>query len=127
MLQADALKVYSENCVVFLLSTWVRHGEPYGETEDSDGSEMEYAAVEANQRCTPGQLEELAHNVRVVNLSPSYLHNILPHLEWFHGCSGMKALPILMLHKASGMTELNSQWSGPPAWRLSLAAAFFQQ
>ncbi len=96
LFQVDVLKVYSENCVVFLLSEWVRR----------------------HSSCTPEQLEELAHNVGVVNLSISYLHTIMPHLEWFRGCSGMEALPILMLHKASGTTELSSKWSGPAVWRL---------
>ncbi len=94
-MQADALKVYSENCVVFLLTVWVR----------------------SHAACTPVQLEQLAHNVRVVNLSLSYIITILPHLEWFRGCSGMEALPSLLLQKVNAMDVLTS-WSGPAAWRL---------
>ncbi len=120
LFQVDALKVYSENCVVFLLTLWVRHEESSGETEDSDDATEDSETepwIAVNQRCTPEQLEELAHNVRVVNLSLSYLATILPDLEWFRGCSGMAAIPTLLLHKASGMKTLSSS-PGPAAWRL---------
>jgi hypothetical protein len=59
-LQADDLKVHSENCVVFLLSAWVKSEE--------------------HPPCSPQQLEKLAHNVRVQHLTPSYLHCVLPDL-----------------------------------------------
>ncbi len=108
--------------MVFLLSTWVRYVESSGETEDSDGSENEYSsAVEANQRCTPEQLEELAHNVRVVQLSPSYLNAILPHLEWFRGCSGMGDLPVLLQSRLCTLPiDHRDFWSGPPSWYMTL-------
>ncbi len=121
LFQVDALKVYSENCVVFLLTLWVRHEESSGETEDSDDATEDSETepwIAVNQRFTPEQLEELANNVRVGNLSISYMATILPHLEWFRGCSGMEDLPTLLLHKASGMTDLSRNWSGPAAWRL---------
>ncbi len=104
LFQVDALKVYSENCVVFLLSLWVR----------------------SHPSCTPEQLEELAHNVRVVNLSLSYLATILPDLEWFRGCSGMAAIPTLLLHKASGMKDLAGSF-GPAAWHLKPRSGVLHQ
>ncbi len=56
--------------------------------------------------------------MRVVNLSLSYLTTILPHLEWFRGCSGMADLPVLLLNKACKTDLSQLPWYGPAAWRL---------
>jgi hypothetical protein len=104
--QADDLVVHSENCVLFLLTAWVRGMQ--------------------NQPCSPQQLEELAHNVRVFHLSLSYLITVLPSLEWFRSCSGMERLPRLQAHKTmptDRCTRSNAQgceadfpgaWCEPP-------------
>lgn len=67
-IKLDRLSVHSENCIVYLVSAWVE------------------AQEEAGQACSPQHLEQLAREVRVVNLGPAYQNSILPSLAWFQGC-----------------------------------------
>ncbi len=93
-LSEDDLEVHSENCVLLLLSRWVKCNKT---------------------KCSAQQLQELAHHVRVSHLSPSYLHSVLPKLSWFK-CSGMKHLSSLIIHQATVDMQTKLDWNGPPAW-----------
>ena len=68
--------------------------------------------------CSPPELEQLAANVRVRNVSLMYLHNLLPDLPWFRdNCSGnFKLLRALQLQKSSRCQLDRSTWTGPAAW-----------
>ena len=74
--ESDKLLVQSEKCVVYLLSAWVKA------QQQQEGGEGVSAA----------QLEQLAHQVRVLQLGPAYHFFVLPHLKWFKGCSGVAHL-----------------------------------
>ena len=143
--KADNLRVHSENCVVWLLSAWVKaydkaridaarpctgsDEEPEEEAASEEAaseeaaseeeaaeeeeSEEEAAAVgvpedessaEEEEGSEDKQMyEELAHCVRVLHLSPSYLLHIVPSLPWFRSCSGRASLPYLQLQRAAGL------------------------
>jgi hypothetical protein len=120
--ECDELRVTSENDVVFLLSAWV-------------------AAQEAAGRpATAGQLEQLAHQVRVFHCGSAYLAHCVPNLAWFKGCGNFKRISMLLRYKYAGFkvqdvhpgnkTTLVGRWVacprsgaaaiGPPlAWRVS--------
>ncbi len=85
-MQADNLRVHSENCVVLLLSAWVKSksaGPGMGAYPGSLLSSWGSLPPTLPEICSPQQLEQLADHVRVARLSPSYLHTVLPNLEWF--------------------------------------------
>ena len=84
----DTLKVHSENCVVLLMSAWVK----------------------ANPSCGPEVHRQLASRVRVLHLTNNYLLTVLPNLAWFQACSNIKYLPIIQLAKSTGksMSGLSS-------------------
>ena len=56
----DDLKMHSENDVVYLFDKWIDENEPLSEERDA-----------------------LMKEIRVVNLGPAYLIQILPNLPWF--------------------------------------------
>ena len=95
-LQSDNLKVHSESCVLLLLSAWVDSMEP--------------------PECSPDELTQLAHGIRVECLSATYLHSVLPDLKWFQeGCSDkLGFLRGMLLQKAIGGPHI--EWEGPAAW-----------
>lgn len=104
--ESDDLEVHSENCVVYLLSAWAQ-------------------ARTAAQAVTAAELEQLAHTVRVFHLCPTYLHHVLPSLQWFKNCSSMQHLPTLLFFKTYGLnledglesvTVSNVFWEGAPRW-----------
>ena len=64
-LKADNLRVHSESCVVYLLNSWVMANE---------------------DESSPEELRQLALNIRVKQLSHTYLYSILPDLPWFKSC-----------------------------------------
>ena len=99
-LQADALKVHSEDCVVFLLNDWVK----------------------ANSAATGhDELQQLAKNVRVLRLSPIYRNSVLRSLGWFNNVlspedqGSLVTLQCLPRQLANGTGSLQP-WKGPPAW-----------
>ena len=113
---SDQLQAQSENCVVCLLSAWVMAQQG----EDGQGVSVE-------------RLEQLAHQVQVLQLGPAYQEFVLPNLEWFKGCSGMAFWHILMTYKgatSTGKLEFPSparcgtngsdtnawEWDGPAGW-----------
>ena len=93
------LKVHSESCVLFLLSAWVNNKE--------------------HPVCNPHQLKQLAHRVRVGQLSPTYLHSVLPDLKWFQEiCSssgdGRFVRTLQVMSAQVGTSCLG--WDGPAGW-----------
>ena len=96
-LHSDNLKVHSESCVLFLLTAWVNSKE--------------------HPACNPYQLKQLAHSVRVGQLSPTYLHCVLPDLKWFqNNCSGEGRLVRALQLKSGHVGASCSSWAGPAAW-----------
>ena len=97
-LQSDDLKVHSESCVLFLLSAWVNSEE--------------------HPACSLHQQRQLAHTVRVGQLSPTYLNSVLPDLKWFQGsCSSEEGRLVRALQVRSGHAGAScSPWPGPAAW-----------
>ena len=171
--RADNLRVHSENCVVLLLSAWVKAydkariqaARPYSgsdeepeeeaeseeadseeavseeadseeaDSEEADSEEADSEDAEAAVGASEGEsdsaeeeeeeedsavkrmYEELAHCVRVLHLSPSYLLHVVPSLPWFRSCSGMTSLPYLQLQRAAGLeTRVQGTWDGPASW-----------
>ena len=97
-LRSDDLEVHSESCVLLLLSAWVNSKE--------------------HPACSPAELKQLAHSVRVAHLSEVYLHCVLPDLKWFmHSCDSnhSRLLRIIQLRK-NGPDAAYGDWTGPPAW-----------
>ena len=96
-LHCDNLEVHSESCVLLLLTAWVNSKE--------------------HPACSPGQLQRLAHNVRVKHLSATYLHGVLPELEWFqYSCSeDIKLLRALHVQQDI-VGSLCRNWEGPASW-----------
>ena len=88
---ALCLQVNSENEVLLLLlGSWVR----------------------VNKGCNEKQLEELAHNVRVLHLSPSYLHTVLPNLSMLGKELGK--LPLLLVRRELAQRDmLGPSWCNP--------------
>ena len=100
-LQSDDLKVHSESCVLFLLSAWVHSKE--------------------HPACSPDQLKQLAHSVRVEHLSDVYWQSVVPDLTWFmesDGCGsrGTVGLLRIMQLRKSRPDAGHADWTGPPAW-----------
>ena len=111
--ESDRLQVQSENCVVYLLSAWVKAQQQQG-----------------GQGVSAAQLDQLAHQVRVLQLGLANQFFVLPNLKWFKCCSSMAHWNTLMAYK--GMTSTGKpvypsqafgrdcepewQWDGPAAW-----------
>ena len=95
-LRSDDLKVHSESCVLLLLTAWVR-------SED-------------NSACSPEQLEQLAHSVRVKHLSATYLHGVLPDLKWFQDCCSEDARFLSALNMETATGRRCFGWTGPASW-----------
>ena len=72
--------MHSENCVVLLLSAWVKS--------------------EAHPACSSEQMKHLACCVRIRHVSPQYLLAVLPHLSWFQDDRVVEALDSLALQSA---------------------------
>jgi hypothetical protein len=68
----DKLQAHSENDVVYLLSEWVE------------------AQKRGGRPCSPEELTQLVHMVRLADCGPAYLQFVLPALDWFK--SGHKSL-----------------------------------
>ncbi len=98
--QADNLKVHSENCVVFLLSAWAKSFASY---------------------CSAQQLEQLADHVRVAHLSPSYLHTVLPNLEWFKRADQLRHFLLCQATNGECSRTLPQQWTSKPRDRTMAA------
>ena len=71
--------------------------------------------------CSPQQLEQLAANGRVKQVSSVYLLSVLPDLPWIRdNCGGkIKLLRALLLQRTSKcLIDSLTPWTGPPAWTL---------
>ncbi len=106
-MQADNLKVHSENCVVLLLSAWVKN--------------MRHLV------CNAQLLEQLADHVRVAHLSPSYLHTVLPDLDWFRARVDQLRYYLIREATKGEYSIAPQQWTGKPRNRTvaSLPAVTF--
>ena len=137
--KADTLKVHSENCVVLLLSAWNQAREvgaaaavaldaaaeaAAAAMHSSSDDDSDYDSGDSDEDSDDEDLtvsrrisEELAHCVRVLQLSPLYLQHIMPSLPWFRGCSGINYLPRLQFQKSAGLdVDVQGDWAGPPSW-----------
>ena len=71
--------------MVYLLSAWV-----------------EAQLQQGGQGVSAAQLEQLAHQVRVLHLTPAYQYHVLCNLWWSKACSSMPYLPMLLAYKGVG-------------------------
>jgi hypothetical protein len=101
-LRDDALKVHSENDVVYLLSAW----------------------VQAQEIVSAGQLEELVKLVRLDDCCPAYRQCVIPALDWFkygHGFLDLFAIVDGMGFEYSLLEfpSLPVAWSAGPRFQRS--------
>ena len=89
-IKRDDLKVHSENDVVYLLDKWVIMNEP-----------------------SPDQVDALIKEIRVINLGPAYLHQILPNLNWFKTSELSKDLSLVLVARDSCIFDIKSQITSP--------------
>ena len=98
----DELEVHSENCVVMLLTCWVRRRGP--------------CSVPAED------LKALGDQVRVARLGEAYRTFVLPSLEWFTGSSSSSSsragdLSVLAVFRNQvGVKQSSAWWKGPKKW-----------
>ncbi|KAG1660075.1 hypothetical protein FOA52_006421 [Chlamydomonas sp. UWO 241] len=92
------LEVNSENDVVFLVSEWVE------------------AQKRGGRPCSPEQLKQLVHRVRLSDGGPAYLQFVLPALDWFKSShKSLGTFSVFQGLKDAGV-ECNAPSGTPDAW-----------